>query len=42
MKNLTLRKALNLTGWFNTPGAYVLVDGQYGSTGKGLVAAAFA
>lgn len=25
-------------GWFQTPGAYVLVDGQYGSTGKGLLA----
>lgn len=24
--------------WFNEPGAYVLVDGQYGSTGKGLIA----
>lgn len=23
-------------GWFTQPGAYVLVDGQYGSTGKGL------
>lgn len=26
-------------GWFQTPGAYVLVDGQYGSTGKGVIAA---
>lgn len=25
--------------WFNEPGAYVLVDGQFGSTGKGLLAA---
>lgn len=25
--------------WFNQPGAYVLVDGQFGSTGKGLFAA---
>lgn len=25
--------------WFNQPGAYVLVDGQFGSTGKGLLAA---
>ena len=24
--------------WFEEPGAYVLVDGQYGSTGKGLLA----
>ncbi len=41
-KSVTLREALNMTGWFNMPGAYVLVDGQYGSTGKGLVAAAIA
>lgn len=27
-----------LSDWFKRPGAYVLVDGQYGSTGKGLVA----
>lgn len=39
---VTLREALISTGWFGLPGAYVLVDGQYGSTGKGLVAAAFA
>lgn len=25
--------------WFREPGAYVLVDGQFGSTGKGLMAA---
>lgn len=25
--------------WFREPGAYVLVDGQFGSTGKGLLAA---
>lgn len=28
-----------MKGWFDKPGAYVLVDGQYGSTGKGLLAA---
>src|SRR5687767_7333682 len=28
--------------WFNTPGSYVLVDGQFGSTGKGVIAAALA
>lgn len=28
-----------LPGWFETPGAFVLVDGQFGSTGKGLMAA---
>lgn len=27
-----------LSKWFSEPGAYVLVDGQYGSTGKGLLA----
>lgn len=26
------------TEWFQKPGAYVLVDGQFGSTGKGLLA----
>lgn len=25
-------------GWFTVPGAHVLVDGQFGSTGKGLLA----
>src|SRR4051812_5027989 len=28
-----------IPGWFEMPGAYVLVDGQFGSTGKGLFAA---
>jgi adenylosuccinate synthase len=28
--------------WFNEPGAHVLVDGQYGSTGKGLIAGVIA
>lgn len=28
-----------LTQWFEEKGAYVLVDGQFGSTGKGLMAA---
>lgn len=32
-------KSIVLPGWFETPGAYVLVDGQYGSTGKGVLAA---
>lgn len=27
-----------LDDWFRRPGAYVLVDGQFGSTGKGLLA----
>lgn len=30
---------MNIENWFSTPGAYVLVDGQFGSTGKGLFAA---
>lgn len=34
--------ALSQAGWFEEPGAYVLVDGQYGSTGKGLLAAILA
>lgn len=28
----------SLAHWFETPGAYVLVDGQFGSTGKGVIA----
>jgi len=31
-----------LDDWFNKPGAYVLVDGQFGSTGKGLLAGVLA
>ena len=31
-----------LSDWFNKPGAYVLVDGQFGSTGKGLMAGVIA
>ena len=27
-----------MNNWFDKPGAYVLVDGQFGSTGKGLLA----
>lgn len=30
------------SGWFRSAGAYVLVDGQYGSTGKGVAAALLA
>ena len=30
--------ALDKAGWFRSEGASVLVDGQYGSTGKGLMA----
>lgn len=32
------RQMLTRKGWFHKHGAYVLVDGQYGSTGKGLAA----
>jgi adenylosuccinate synthase len=31
-------RSIKLDGWFEEPGAYVLVDGQFGSTGKGLMA----
>lgn len=34
--------AKDLLGWFEEPGAYVLVDGQFGSTGKGVAAALLA
>lgn len=41
-KNLTnleaVQELLRRDGWFGEPGAYVLVDGQFGSTGKGLLA----
>lgn len=30
------REKFKTAGWFTSPGAYVLVDGQFGSTGKGL------
>jgi adenylosuccinate synthase len=33
---------LYTAGWFRTNGAYVLVDGQYGSTGKGVAASLLA
>src|SRR5262245_12383757 len=38
--NLDVSRAFD--GWFLQPGAYVLVDGQYGRSGKGLVAGALA
>jgi len=34
--------AISNAGWFMNPGAFVLVDGQFGSTGKGLLAGALA
>lgn len=40
MHNENIRVALD--DWFKKAGAYVLVDGQFGSTGKGLIASALA
>lgn len=37
-----IKAELDGSTWFQKPGAYVLVDGQYGSTGKGAVAAMLA
>lgn len=37
-----IKNRLKETGWFDKPGAYVLFDGQYGSTGKGLLASLMA
>lgn len=36
---IAIVKAFRSNGWFTQPGAYVLVDGQFGSTGKGAIAA---
>ena len=33
--------AMNGHGWFQHPGVYAVFDGQFGSTGKGLLSAAF-
>lgn len=33
---------MTIDSWFTEPGAYVLVDGQFGSTGKGLFSALIA
>lgn len=38
---LEILEALIMQGWFDLPGAYVMVDGQYGSTGKGVLACMF-
>lgn len=38
MQNEQVTKMLYDSGWFQEGGAYVLVDGQFGSTGKGLLA----
>lgn len=37
-----LHDVLADNGWFQEPGQYVLFDGQFGSTGKGLLASAIA
>lgn len=37
-----IKAALKAGGWFQKAGAYVLLDGQYGSTGKGLATAMLA
>ena len=43
MNNISLiRKALHDNGWFAYSGAYTLFDGQFGSTGKGLLAGVMA
>lgn len=34
-----VKETLSAHDWFQKPGAYVLVDGAYGSTGKGAIAA---
>lgn len=36
---IDIRERLVQRGWFSQPGAYVLVDGAFGSCGKGAVAA---
>lgn len=35
----TIRGHFLNNGWFTQPGAYILIDGQFGSTGKGALAA---
>lgn len=42
IKGLDYTKCLAASGWGAEPGMYFLSDGQYGSTGKGLVASALA
>lgn len=37
-----IRKKMQQTGWFADDGCYVLFDGQFGSTGKGLLASVIA
>lgn len=43
MTNLNeITARMKSTGWFETDGCYTLFDGQYGSTGKGLLASVIA
>lgn len=37
-----IRRRMFLKGWFQNEGCYTLFDGQYGSTGKGLLASVIA
>lgn len=39
---MSIKETLKAAGLFQTSGAWAIVDGQYGSTGKGLVAAVLA
>jgi len=40
--NKSTMNVLSKAGWFNSSGAYFMVDGQFGSCGKGLLAAVLA
>jgi adenylosuccinate synthase len=40
--NQDIRSAMEIAGWFKSTGVYALFDGQYGSTGKGLLASVIA
>lgn len=42
MHNRVAKDALAQAGWFLRPGAYLVVDGQFGSTGKGLLSSLIA
>lgn len=43
MENITaINQELGKHGWFRSAGAYTLFDGQFGSTGKGLLASVLA
>lgn len=42
MQIAEINHELSTYGWFQQPGAYTLFDGQFGSTGKGLLASVLA